>query len=167
MRSLKDLDNESVDQPVTLDGDWLLHGVVDLIERRAGGRELRVTDHKTGSNWTRDGMVLGGGEVLQPVLYGLAIEKLLGPVVESRLSYCTSTGRFTERVVPLDRYAREAGLQVIETIDAAVANATFVPSPREGRCNWCDFRVVCGPHEELRAGRKRPLEDLLRLRNMP
>jgi CRISPR/Cas system-associated exonuclease Cas4 (RecB family) len=167
LRSLKDLDNESVDQPITLDGGWMLHGVIDLIERRAGGQELRVTDHKTGSNWTRDGMVLGGGEVLQPVLYGLAVEKLLGPVVESRLSYCTSTGRFTERVVPMDPYAREAGLQVLAIVDDSVEKGMLVPAPREGRCNWCDFRVVCGPNEELRSSRKRPLEDLLRLRGMP
>jgi CRISPR/Cas system-associated exonuclease Cas4 (RecB family) len=167
LRSLDNLDPESVDDPVTLDEGWLLHGVIDLIERRANSDEFRVTDHKTGSNYTRDGMVVGGGEVLQPVLYGLAVEKLLGRVVESRLSYCTSTGRFSERVVSLDEGARQAALKVLAIVDAAIEKGMLLPSPREGRCNWCDFRIVCGPYEEVRSGRKPPLPDLIRLREMP
>ena len=95
-------DPESVPDPVTLDGRWKLHGVVDLVERRRGADELRVTDHKTGANWTKPGMVVGGGEVLQPVLYALAVEAALKrPVTESRLFYCTAKGGFAERVVLL------------------------------------------------------------------
>ena len=47
---------------------------------------LRVTDHKTGLNRTAAGLVVGKGEALQPVLYGLAVEQIFGqPVAESRL----------------------------------------------------------------------------------
>jgi CRISPR/Cas system-associated exonuclease Cas4 (RecB family) len=167
LKALDNLDAESVDDPVTLDEGWLLHGVIDLIERKADSGGHRVTDHKTGGNWTRDGMVVGGGEVLQPVLYGLAVEKLLGPVTEARLSYCTSTGRFSERVVVLDEAARQSALKVLAIVDAAVEKGMLLPAPREGRCDWCDFRIVCGPHEEVRSGRKPPLPDLIRLREMP
>ncbi len=64
-------DPASVPEPVRLDGKWLLRGVVDLNEAGAGpasGAPLRVTDHKTGKNRHREELVVGRGEVLQPVL---------------------------------------------------------------------------------------------------
>ena len=86
----------------TLDGGWRLRGIVDLVERRRGRAGLRVTDHKTGLNRTAAGLVVGKGEALQPVLYGLAVEQIFGePVAESRLAYCTRAGEFSERVVPM------------------------------------------------------------------
>ena len=67
-------------------GEFRLRGIVDLIERRrARPAELRVTDYKTGGNYTRWRMVVGGGETLQPVLYPLAVESILDArVVEGR-----------------------------------------------------------------------------------
>ena len=44
--------------------------------------ELRITDHKTGRNRTTPRTVIGGGATLQPVIYGLAVEKLLGRPVD-------------------------------------------------------------------------------------
>ena len=165
-------DPESVADPVTLDGRWKLHGVVDLVERRRDADELRVTDHKTGGNWTKPGMVVGGGEVLQPVLYALAVEAALKrPVTESRLFYCTAKGGFAERVVPLKEEAlnkaRRRGMEVLEIVDRAVEQGILPPSPREGACRWCDFHEVCGPWEETRAKRKGRIDDLAALREIP
>lgn len=157
-------------EPVTLEGGWQLHGVVDLIEARTGAHALRVTDHKTGSNRTDHGLVVGGGETLQPVLYGLAVEAALGrPVTESRLSFCTSRGGFTERVVELGDAQRRSGLEVLEVINRALESGTLVPAPKEGACAWCDFRPVCGPNEEHRTSSKdrHLLGDLASLRDMP
>ena len=165
-------DPESVADPVTLDGRWKLHGVVDLVERRRDSDELRVTDHKTGGNWTKPGMVVGGGEVLQPVLYALAVEAALKrPVTESRLFYCTAKGGFAERVVLLKEEAlnkaRRRGMEVLEIVDRAVEQGILPPSPRDGACRWCDFHEVCGPWEETRAKRKDPIADLAALREIP
>ena len=165
-------DPESVADPVTLDGRWKLHGVVDLVEQRRDADELRVTDHKTGGNWTKPGMVVGGGEVLQPVLYALAVEAALKrPVIESRLFYCTAKGSFAERVVPLKEEAlnkaRRRGMEVLEIVDRAVEQGILPPSPREGACRWCDFHEVCGPWEETRAKRKGQIADLAALRQIP
>ena len=90
-------------------------------------------------------------------------------VSEARLAFCTSRGGFTERVVPLNRFSRMYGRRVLETIDRAISTGLLPPSPREGACRWCDFRPVCGPHEETRARRKsrEPLEDLVALRQLP
>ena len=166
-------DAASVPEPVRLDGKWLLRGVVDLIEAGAGpaaGAPLRVTDHKTGKNRHRRELVVGRGEVLQPVLYGLAVEQALRrPVETSRLFFCTLDGMFTTRPVQLGESQRRQGLEVIEVIDRALEAGALLPAPREGACRWCDFRPVCGPWEETRVGRKDParLADLEALRRMP
>ena len=166
-------DPASVPEPVTLDGKWILHGVVDLVEAKAGPTpegELRVTDHKTGRNRTRERLVVGHGEVLQPVLYGLAVEAALRrPVGTSRLFFCTVDGEFTVRSVVLGERERRQGLEVIEVIDRALESGSVLPAPREGACGWCDFKEVCGPWEETRVQRKDQtrLADLQALRRMP
>ena len=167
-------DPASVPEPVTLDGRWRLHGVVDLIEAKSGPTprgELRVTDHKTGKNRTRERMVVGGGELLQPVLYGLAVEQAVGRAVgESQLFFCTSVGGFQRRSVLLGERERRHGIEVLEIVDRAVEAGTLVPAPREGACRWCDFLDVCGPWEEKRARDikdETKLVDLFALRRLP
>jgi ATP-dependent helicase/nuclease subunit B len=165
-------DPASRPEPVTLGGGWLLHGVIDLVERRAGAGGLRVTDYKTGRNPVPAGTIVGRGTSLQPVLYGLAVEATLGdPVLESRLLFCTAAGRYTERSVPLSpdsAGARRAGLEVLEIVDRAIEQGFLPPAPRDGACARCEFVAVCGPNEERRAARKdrRPLADLDHLRSM-
>ena len=153
-------DPRSVETEVTLPEGYRLRGIVDLIERKRGGADLRVTDYKTGRDFTRRNLVVGGGEMLQPVLYGLAVEHLLAaPVVQSRLYYCTRTGGFSERLVPLSEEARARGREVLALVDGAV-EAGFLPAaPRPRACGICDFRDVCGPREETRIS----LKDTLRL----
>ena len=166
-------DPRSVSEPALIDGVWKLHGIVDLVEAR--GRptaegELRVTDHKTGKNRTRDRVVVGHGEVLQPVLYGLAVEQALGRTVsESRLFFSTVAGGYATRSVSLGETERRHGLEVLEIIDRAIETGVLLPAPRRGACTWCDFRVVCGPWEEIRVLRKdqTKLVDLQVLRRLP
>ncbi|MDA1094171.1 MAG: PD-(D/E)XK nuclease family protein [Acidobacteria bacterium] len=166
-------DPRSVPEPAVIDGQWQLHGIVDLVEAR--GRptaegELRVTDHKTGKNRTQERMIVGRGEVLQPVLYGLAVEQSLGrPVAESRLFYSTVAGGYGSRTITLGDTERRHGLEVLEIIDRAIEHGVVLPAPRQGACTWCDFRVVCGPWEETRVRRKdsTKLADLQVLRRLP
>ena len=164
-----------------LDGGWKLHGVVDLVEARArptAAGELRVTDHKTGKDRTADRMVVGHGEVLQPVLYGLAVEQVLGrPVAESRLFFSTLSGGYGVRSVSLDDTARRHGAEVLSIVDRAVEDGVILPAPRlyqragrtEDACMRCDYRVVCGRWEEKRVRFKdnTKLVDLQVLRRLP
>lgn len=164
-------DPASVPGAVRLDCGIRLRGAIDLVERRAAGL-MRVTDHKTGRAQAKAGQVVAGGAALQPVLYALIAEKLFGDTsrVEcGRLYFCTSAGGFAEHVVPLDRKARAAAHTVADTIGNAIAGPFLPAAPRKRECEWCDYRVVCGPYEELRTGRKpkQRLEPLLRLRDLP
>lgn len=163
-------DPASLADPVVVDGRFKLRGSVDLIERKNDGSLLRVTDHKTGKNRTTWKTVLGGGGILQPVLYSLAVEQALGSPVESgRLFYCTAAGGFTDHQIPINDANRRAGLEALEIIDRAVELGFLPAAPNKGACAWCDFRVVCGPHEELRVASKPPekLGDLMALREKP
>lgn len=163
------LDPESRREPVQVTPALSLRGSIDLVEQHPHGG-LRATDHKTGKVWAKDGVVVGGGKVLQPVLYALVCEQMLGAPVESgRLYYCTSTGNYTERVVPLDARARGYVDDVVRTVGEAVEQGFLPAAPESGACTYCDYRPVCGPYEEVRTARKpkERLASLTRLRDLP
>jgi hypothetical protein len=163
-----DRDPASVPDPVLVDGRFLLRGSVDLIETRGGA--LRITDHKTGKNRTTWKTVIGGGSILQPVLYSLAIEQALAAkVVSGRLFYCTSAGGFVEHEIPINEPTRRAGLEALEIVDRAIELGFLPAAPAERACTWCDFLPVCGPDEPRRIRLKSPdkLGDLDALREQP
>jgi RecB family exonuclease len=163
-------DPRSVPEPVLIGGRFPLRGAIDAIDVHRQTGVLRVTDHKTGRDRTKDTLVIGGGRVLQPLVYAAVAEAMLGvPVGESRLFFCTSAGGFKQRPVLLDPAARRLAIEALETIDRAVERGTLAPAPGEGACTWCEFRPVCGPGEERRVARKPPqfLSELTWLRSRP
>lgn len=166
-------DEASVREPVAVGRQgFRLRGSIDLVERRRDGTARRVTDHKTGKNRTTVATVVDGGRVLQPVLYAVALETLTGePVVEGRLSYCTTAGGFTAKSIPLDDPIRRRGLEVLEIVDRAVEQGMLAAKPGQfgghPACEYCDFRAVCGPDEPSRTRRKPDVPDLDALRRMP
>jgi ATP-dependent helicase/nuclease subunit B len=165
-------DPASVRAPAHIDGRFLLRGSIDLVERHRKTGFLRVTDHKTGKNRTRPGhTVVDGGRILQPVIYGLALETVLEnqTVFSGRLFFCTSAGEFRPYEIPLLASARRAGLEVLEIVDRAIQRGTLAARPAPRACAYCDFGAVCGAQEERRTGRKPPelFADLDALRGMP
>jgi ATP-dependent helicase/nuclease subunit B len=163
-------DPNSQREPVSIDGRFILRGAIDLIERKPGGKILRVTDHKTSKNRSERGSIIGGGQQLQPVIYSLAVEAATGFTVETaRFSYCTTAGGFTEHNVPINERNRAMGIEALEIIDRAVELGMLPPAPAEKACRFCDFLPVCGPNQERRARRKsrEQIADLLELRGRP
>jgi ATP-dependent helicase/nuclease subunit B len=163
-------DPASLPQPVVVDGRFTLRGSIDLIERKHGTATLRVTDHKTGKNRTTWKTVVGGGAILQPVLYSLAIEQALQVKVESgRLFYCTSAGGFVDHEIPINEANRRIGLEALEIVDRAIELGFLPAAPAARACTWCDFRPVCGPDEPRRVANKpaEKLGDLEALRERP
>ena len=112
-----------------------------------------------------------GGQSLQPLLYALAAEKLFAgeTVTSGRLYFCTSTGGFAEQVVPLNERSRDAACQVAEAVGEFLAQPFLPAAPDRRQCDICDYRVVCGPHEERRTARKsrESLGPLLAVRALP
>ena len=162
-------DERSLKDPVTIDGRFVLRGSVDLIERSPAGDLLRVTDHKTGKNRSNRDLIIGGGAVLQPVLYSAAVEQGLGKkVAAGRLYYCTTAGGFADHAIPINDYNRTQGLHALTIIDRAIEQGFLVAAPAERACTWCDFRPVCGPREEERVKHKAGdrIADLEALRSM-
>ena len=156
-------------EAVILDG-VRVRGSIDLIERHAQRDVLRITDHKTGKAPEDDLVHVGGGKVLQPVVYALAAEQLLNAKVESsRLFYCTQRGDYSEFHVTINDDARRRAAQVFTIIDDAVAGGFLPAAPLAGACAYCDYQPVCGPYEEQRAQRKpkNRLDELNVLRSLP
>lgn len=166
-------DPASSPTPVKLEHGLQLRGSIDLVEKSGKGT-LRATDYKTGRARAKSGNIVGGGRHLQPLLYGLVLERLFAeqPVESGRLWYCTQAGGFTDVPTPLTANTREAIGTVIRTIRSALEEGFFPAAPAEGECTWCDFRAVCGPEEERRLmrtlkGARAELKPLKDLRKMP
>jgi ATP-dependent helicase/nuclease subunit B len=143
------------------EGDVRLRGSIDLVERHITRQNVfRVTDHKTGKLPETIPAYTGGGRFLQPLLYGLAAEKLLGASVESgRLFYSTQQGGYQHAVIPLTVKARQFLARLLENIDRSIADGFLPPAPQKDACEICDYRIVCGPYEELRLARHKDRRD--------
>jgi CRISPR/Cas system-associated exonuclease Cas4 (RecB family) len=164
-------DATSISEDVLIEGGFRLRGAIDLIETHRRTQVLRVTDHKTGRKPDRiDKTIIGGGAVLQPVLYAMVAEKALdAPVIGGRLFYCTSTGSFYPHEIPLNDVTRTAGLEVLRIIDRAIELGFLAASPADEACGRCDFISVCGRDVARRVARKPQdkLADLDALRSRP
>jgi ATP-dependent helicase/nuclease subunit B len=161
-------DERSSDEPVLLSEGMKLRGSVDLVERRRSDGALRATDYKTGKVKAEKGSVVSGGEILQPVFYGLALEKILpgSTVLGGRLSYCTEAGAYQVRDVALSDDARASAKALVDGVDASLKKGFFPAAPKKDACKYCDYQRVCGPYEEVRVSRKPTLPVLDRIRGL-
>lgn len=150
-----------------VEGGFRLRGAVDLIEEQAG--KLRVTDHKTGKKPVDGILYTGGGKVLQPLLYSLAVEAVLKrPVLRGRLYYCTHRGGYDELEIVFSAVAKNNILTLLESIDRHVEKGFLPAAPEPGACSRCEYRAACGSYEEQRVARKpaKTLAGLQHIRGM-
>ncbi len=163
-------DPASVQDPVEVTG-IRVRGSIDLVERHRARGVLRITDHKTGKAPDREPSYIAGGTVLQPVLYSLAAEKMLGARAESgRLFYCTQRGNYAEYHIAVGPEARKFFARGMTLIEDAISAGFLPAAPGDGACGMCEYAAVCGPHEETRVKRWKDgdaLEALSELRRMP
>jgi ATP-dependent helicase/nuclease subunit B len=147
-------DPRSRKEAVEIEGGFRLQGSIDLVERHSSG-VLRVVDHKTGRIPDPRPELVGGGEVLQPVLYALAAENMLGePVSFGRLYYSTIGQNYTTVDVALNDWSRQRTAQVLRVIDDAMRDGFLPAAPRKDGCKRCEYLPVCGPYEEERVAEK-------------
>lgn len=160
-----------LETPVRIFDEFLIQGRVDVLERHTSGA-VRVTDHKTGKAPDVKPVAVAGGELLQPVLYGLAAESSLGEsVAEARLFYSTIRQNYQQFPIMLSEQSRDAAQRVLSAVDKALHDGFLPAAPRKDACGRCEYRVVCGPYEEERTatGRKdqAPLRRLKEVRELP
>jgi CRISPR/Cas system-associated exonuclease Cas4 (RecB family) len=139
--------------PIILPDGTHLRGAIDLIEEKDGA--LRITDHKTGRSQPPFGFT-GKGEILQPLIYAEAAEHLLNkPAASTRLFYCTQRGGYSINEIAVTDVARHDLSRVIDAIDHSISNGFLPAAPRKDGCTYCDYKIVCGPYEEMRWANKR------------
>jgi RecB family exonuclease len=164
-------DPSSVPEPIAIEGGVLVRGSIDLVEKHRTRGVLRVVDHKTGKAPEDQPVYVGGGTALQPGIYGLAAAKILkAPAGSGRLFYCTQRGGFAPIDIELDAKTRQWFGGALAIIGQTIQEEFLPAAPRHGACDYCDYRLVCGPHEETRVRQwkdKVALESLQTLRNMP
>jgi ATP-dependent helicase/nuclease subunit B len=147
-------DPRSRKEPVEVSGGFRLRGSIDMVERHRSGA-VRVVDHKTGRVPDPRPEMVGQGEVLQPALYALAAEKILGETVTSgRLYYSTIAQNYAAVDVALNDWTRRRAGQVLHTIDDAIRDGFLPAAPRKDGCKGCEYLPVCGPYEEERVREK-------------
>jgi hypothetical protein len=61
--------------------------------------------------------------------------------------------------IPLTDKARQFLTKLLANIDGAIAEGFLPPAPQKDACDFCDYRVACGPHEELRFARYKDRRD--------
>jgi CRISPR/Cas system-associated exonuclease Cas4 (RecB family) len=151
-------DRRSRKEAVEICEGYKLRGAIDLVERHTSGA-VRVVDHKTGRVPEPRPDMVGAGEVLQPLLYALAAEKMLGESVGmGRLHYATIAQNFQTVDVPLNGFTRKRAEDVLRKIDGAVRDGFLPAAPRKDGCKGCEFLPVCGPYEEERVAQKSKVE---------
>ncbi len=149
------LDFGTLSEPVALQGGHLVHGSIDLVE----------SEPQSGAQWAvhlenlnpplANLRTIGRGEALRPVIEALALEVIVKETVGGgRLLYATQRGAYCRLSVPLTEGARKAMARALDTIDQALKQGFLPQAPRRGACGQCEYRLVCGPHEEARVARK-------------
>ena len=165
-------DPASTSAQAILDEGVHLRGSIDLVEREIATGTLRVTDHKTGKHPDAVPLYVGGGKLLQPLLYGLTAQKLLGQdVTAGRLFYATQRGAYEPIEIKINERSRAVLARLLANIDACIANGFLPPAPQKETCEHCDYRTVCGPYEEQRYEetknrRDERLDTLIEIRGM-
>ena len=132
-----------------------IRGSVDRIERHVERGTLRVTDFKTGKPPERPPIYTGGGAVLQPLLYSLAVQKLLDTPVESgRLLFATQRGGYQAYECKVDERGLRELQVVLVSIDRMIESGFLPAAPQQKACEYCDYQTTCGPREGIRIARK-------------
>ena len=142
-------------------------GKIDRIDRRPDGT-LVLRDYKTGRAPRDDGGLFRGGRQLQIPFYILAAARIFPdtPVVEAFLDYVDGG-----RQVGLDPalVRSDSFRALLRGLVDAIGKGVFVQEPTA--CEWCDFKVVCGPtpllkrRRQFKAGDPR-IQQVLRLRDV-
>lgn len=126
-----------------------VRGRIDRIDRRPDGLVLR--DYKTGRAPRDEGGLFRSGRQLQVPFYVLAARQLFPgeAVVEAFLDYVDGGRRVS---VDPAAVGGEAFRAFLGELVGSIADGIFLQEPTA--CDYCDYRVVCGPRPLLEHRRR-------------
>jgi ATP-dependent helicase/DNAse subunit B len=138
-------------EPVEIDlGAGLRFRIAGRIDRidKVGAASFEIVDYKTGGYWRNDWLgTFAAGRRLQHALYGLAAVELLrarykNPKVTGGTYYFSSRKGGQERKeIPAPTLSQTAA--VLADLRALIVNGTFLHTPNEKDCTYCDCRAAC------------------------
>lgn len=139
-----------------------LHGRIDRIDRLSENH-FRVIDYKTGSYSPFEAVKeFGKGRYLQHALYALAAEKILEGKGVARTPRVTTSGysfptaRGDGREILFERIDRARLAELLSDLFVFLEKGLFIVNPRDKRkCDYCDYKVLCGRGVLERAEEKR------------
>ena len=140
-----------------------LRGRIDRVDKDAAGKRARIIDYKAGKAYHTKDDAYEGGETLQLPLYALVAEKLLGVrVASSEYAYLTARGGYRRVMFSEDALRnRQAELRrILEVLAGMLRDGVFAQHTDHGKCEYCDYRLICGNAVETLADRKRTDERL-------
>lgn len=150
-------------------GDFLIHGTIDFVEYEHASKTRWAVHTAPGQPTPRAPRTVGRGESLRPLLDALGLEaEGQDRVAGGRTYHATQRGGYRRVDLALTEGSRRSVRRVLEAIDRAIETGFLPQAPRRGACAACEYRLICGPHEETRAARKdrRRLAELSRIRGM-
>lgn len=121
-------------------------GRIDRVDRVAEG--YSVLDYKTGKNPAQLKVTgLDRGRHLQPALYALAVEQLLGKVESCAYTFVRADIAHPRRSFPPP--SRERFQEVLELVLEPTRSGVF-PHTHESRrdCSFCEVKAACRAHQD-------------------
>ncbi len=153
------------------EGDICLSGRIDLLARNEEGGYC-VVDFKTkkGKNSVPSAKkVLGGGTILQVHLYARRAAGVLpeDAEVDGAYAYITDEGVVERaRSHPEIQARREDVDALLNHFLLSVKGGEFFPTPSSSECRHCDYKALCGPDRNERAGCKKGAPERSRLQKL-
>ncbi|HKA37874.1 MAG TPA: PD-(D/E)XK nuclease family protein [Thermoanaerobaculia bacterium] len=127
-----------------------LRGSIDRVDEAPDG-SFQVWDYKTGHYLSvREGVGVRGGRQVQPALYAMAFETLLGragksgTVSRSGYFFPGRKGEGQRMAIPVDRRETKATLGKLFDL---LARGMFPHALSREDCRFCDYESVCGGKE--------------------
>ena len=128
-----------------------LRGRIDRINRLSDG-SYEIVDYKTGGFW-RDNWKKGTflhGTRLQHALYSLAAQWLIGAREKAKVRikhavYLFPTRKGWDSSVSIAQDDGRGVRNVLNDLCDTIAGGTFIHTPKDGDCKWCDYAAACGP----------------------
>lgn len=153
-------------------GTFKLEGFMDRVDVSADGKHLRVVDYKSGKHEGYKNNSVKNGTKIQMPLYLWACRTLYPDLIPEQAVYefITAKGGYGSTIFDAKDWSKvEEPLKTLLTTVADAVEKGLFPAAAKA-CQYCDFRLLCGPGVEKRGERKTEdpkVESYFKLEELP